>query len=115
MPALMKVVNLEAGLPTVEQARSQLTTEIANARRAALSMLKIIHGYGSRGVGGALREGLQGALGRMKMSGEIRDFIAGEDWRVADENTWELVKRFPSLKEDADLGRGNRGITVIVL
>ena len=115
MPVVIKVVNLEAGLPTVEQARAQLTTELANARREEVRLLKIIHGYGSTGVGGALRDGLLGSLGRMKMRGEIRNFVAGEDWRVADETTWGLLKRFPKLKSDSDLGRGNRGITVVVL
>jgi len=115
MGVVIKIVNLEAGMPSVEQARSQLTTALARARQSESRLLKVIHGYGSSGVGGALRGALQGALARYKMAGEIRDFIAGEDWRVADETTWELLKRYPELKGDSDLGRGNRGITIVVL
>ena len=46
---------------------------------------------------------------------EIRDCIYGENWRTSDERTWELLKRMPELKSDSDLGRGNRGITLVVL
>ena len=45
----------------------------------------------------------------------IRDFIPGEDFRISNEATWALLKQSPKLKQDRDLGRGNRGITVVVL
>ncbi len=52
------------------------------------------------------------ALGQ---SGAIRDCIYGENWRKSDERSWELLKRMPELKSDPDLGRGNRGITLVLL
>jgi hypothetical protein len=111
----LRVINLEEGLPTVEQARSLLADELRKARADGMRLLKLIHGYGSSGVGGALREGLLGTLGRLKMQHEIQDFVAGEDWRVSDSTSWGLVKRHPELRRDADLGRGNRGITIVLL
>ena len=51
----------------------------------------------------------------MASAGEIRDCIYGENWRKSDERTWELLKRMPELKGDSDLGRGNKGITLICL
>jgi len=111
----MKVVNLEQGMPTVEQARARLTDEMRAARREGIRLLKLIHGYGSSGTGGALRDGILGSLGRMKMQREIQDFVAGEDWRIANEITWALIKVHPELRNDPDLSRGNRGISVVVL
>ena len=51
----------------------------------------------------------------MAQAKEIRDCIYGENWRASDERSWELLKRMPELKSDPDLGRGNRGITLVVL
>lgn len=112
---LLKTANVEEGMPTIEQARTRLRAEIASARTAGAKLLKVIHGYGSSGVGGDLRFALQATLRRMVSEKEIRDCIYGENWRTGDERTWELLKRLPQLKQDSDLGRGNRGITIVIL
>ena len=115
MSKLVKVINLEDGMPSVEQARALLNSELSVARAGGVKILKIIHGYGSSGVGGDLRIGLQATLRQMAERREIRACIYGENWRKADERAWALLKQFPELKEDHDLGKGNRGITLVVL
>jgi hypothetical protein len=111
----MKTINLERGLPSVEQARARLREEIANARSTGVKVLKLIHGYGSTGVGGDLRFALQATLRGMVADHLIEECIYGENWRKSDERSWRLLKRLPELKNDPDLGRGNRGITIVVL
>ena len=115
MSKLTKIVNLEDGLPNVEQARSRLNSELAIARKAGVGVLKIIHGYGSSGVGGDLRIALQATLRQMADRGEVRACIFGENWRQADEHAWALLKQLPELKQDRDLGKSNRGITIVLL
>lgn len=115
MSKLIKIVNLEDGFPTVERARALLNGELSAARASGVKILKIIHGYGSSGVGGDLRIGLQATLRQMVDRREIHACIYGENWRKADENAWALLKQLPELKEDRDLGRANRGITLVVL
>ena len=114
-PARIKIVNLEDGMPTVEQARLRMNHELHKARSEGCAVVKLIHGYGSSGTGGALRIELQKDLRRAATQGSIKAFIAGEDWRISDETTWALLKRFPEWKSDSDLGRGNQGISVVVL
>lgn len=113
-PAILKVVNLEEGLPTVERARLRLEHELHEARRAGSKAMKLIHGYGSSGAGGALRIELQKELRRAAESGSLHAFIPGEDWRISNETTWALLQRFPEWKKDSDLGRGNRGISIVI-
>jgi hypothetical protein len=115
MSKLIKIVNLEDGMPSVAQARSRLGSELSIARSSDVKILKLIHGYGSSGVGGDLRIALQSTLRQMAGQGEVRACIFGENWGKADETAWALLKQFPELKEDRDLGRGNRGITLVVL
>ncbi len=113
-PALMKTVNLEEGRPTLERARLRLEHELQMARREGCAGVKLIHGYGSSGKGGVLREGIQQTLRRALHDGLVAYFVPGEDWRISDEATWELLKRYPEWKGDRDLNRRNKGISVVI-
>jgi hypothetical protein len=108
-------VNLELDRPTVPVALSLLEDAVRIARKGGFVGIKFIHGYGSSGVGGDIRIAAQKVLAQKSQSGEVRAFIAGEDWRISNEASWELLKRCPELKQDSDLGRGNRGISIVVL
>lgn len=114
-PAPIKIINLEDGMPQVEEARLRMQHELQIARRQGYAAVKLIHGYGSSGVGGSLRIELQKELQRMAGAGAVASFIAGEQWRVSDEKTWELLKRFPEWKRDSDLGKNNKGISLVFL
>ncbi|MDR3748519.1 MAG: hypothetical protein P4M04_10240 [Acidobacteriota bacterium] len=113
--AAIKTVVIKDGMPSVEQARTCLQGELSIARRDGFRILKLVHGYGSSGVGGDLRIALQSTLRQMSQKQEVQGCIYGENWRTSDERSWELLKRMPELKNDSDLGRGNRGITLVVL
>ncbi len=114
-PAIIKVVNLEDGMPRAEQARLRMQHELALARGQGIVAVKLIHGYGSSGTGGVLRDELQNELRRASSVGSIRCFIAGEEWSISDETTWSLLKKYPEWKQDSDLGRRNKGISIVVL
>ena len=114
-PAPIKIIDLEDGMPKVEEARLRMQRELQIARQQGYAAVKLIHGYGSSGVGGALRIELQKELKRLVGTGALRSFVAGEDWRISDEKTWELLKRYPEWKRDSDLGRANKGISIVLL
>lgn len=114
-PALIRSVNIEEGRPTVEEARQRLERELSVARAQKVTALRVIHGYGSSGVGGALRVAIQLRLRELQQSGEIREVIYGEDWRIANEASWKWLGRYPEWKKDNDLGRGNKGISIVIL
>ena len=113
--ARIKVIDLEKGMPTVEQARLRMQYELQSARKDGYTAVKFIHGYGSSGAGGALRIELQKELYQAVQNGAIQAFIAGENWRRSDEKTWELLMRFPEWKKDSDLGKKNQGISLVIL
>lgn len=73
--SLLREVNLEAGLPYVDQAIKRLTFEIHHSRKLGCTALKIIHGYGSSGTGGRIRTESRKYLARLKGQGTIRDFL----------------------------------------
>jgi hypothetical protein len=111
----IKTVNLKSDRPTVHEALERLSRELAMARDQKCAMLKVIHGYGSSGAGGDIRIAVQKRLRELVVAGELRGCIFGEDWTKTDEETWHLLEAKAELKKDPDLGRGNRGITVVIL
>jgi hypothetical protein len=111
----VKRVNLKEDMPLVREALSRMERELSSARAEGAALVKFVHGYGSTGKGGEIRIAVQKALVQRQQRGEVQAVIFGENWRIADETTWMLLKKWPELKKDADLGRENRGITVVVL
>ena len=99
----------------MDESLRRLNREIASARREKAILLKIIHGYGSSGVGGDIRIAVQRRLLELAESGEIRGCIFGEDWSKSRDETWRLMQSQPWLKDDPDLGRRNLGITIVLL
>jgi len=108
-------VDLKSDRPSVHEALQRLNRELELARREGVSLLKLIHGYGSTGVGGDIRIAVQKRLQELAAAGQIRGCIFGEDWSKSDERAWRLLKANPDLKADCHLGRGNRGITIVQL
>lgn len=99
----------------MQEALERLARAIASGRQEKQFALKVIHGYGSSGVGGDIRAAVQRRLREMADAGEIRGCIFGEEWSKSGEETWRLVQERPELKKDADLGKGNAGITIVLL
>ena len=112
---MMKTVNLKEGMPQVHQALSRLAGELARAQAEGYGLVKLVHGYGSTGAGGEIRIAVQRNLREMSDHGQIRGCIFGENWSTSDEQTWTLLGSHADLKQDRDLGKQNRGITVVML
>ena len=102
-------------MPQVHQALQRLDRELVLARQEKAKLLKLVHGYGSTGAGGDIRIAVQNRLLEMAQNGQIRGCIFGENWSKSDEVAWKLLQSQPELKSDPDLGRGNRGITIVLL
>jgi len=113
--SVMRVVNLKEGMPLVREAMSRMQGELRRAERDRVKVVKFVHGYGSKGVGGEIRIAVQNGLLKSLSQGELRAVIFGEDWRISNETTWEFLKQMPELKQDSDLGQENKGITIVML
>jgi hypothetical protein len=115
MSARVRVINLEEGFPTRDQAYQKLEAALARARKDGIPVLKVIHGYGSSGVGGVLRFAIRSFLRQRKEVKEIAMFVNGESWSSFDERSKALLAKAPDLLLDSDLGRANKGITIVLL
>jgi hypothetical protein len=114
MPSV-RIFNVEASFPTLDEARRMVQEEIRRAKREKVQVLKIIHGYGSTGKGGTLNFGLRKSFQLRKKEKVIRDFIPGEDFSIFNQNVLELVTAIPELRSDSDLNATNEGVTILIL
>lgn len=108
-------INLEQGLPTVDSALMRLRLELSTLRRTGISTIKIIHGYGSSGTGGAIRIATRQFLSEQLKDGKIKAYCAGEVFGPFESSGRNLVHLAPSLRKDPDWGSQNEGVTLVVL
>jgi hypothetical protein len=114
-PAQMKliVLNLKAGMPTVEQAKRRLLEALYAPRGASGPVVKIIHGYGSSGKGGAIRTAIREQMAAWQREGKVLKVVPGENWSIFDAGSQDLRQRYAFLGKDEDLDRGNAGMTLV--
>ena len=94
----LKEVNIKYDMPTADLAVRRATYAIENGRTLGASAVKLIHGYGSSGKGG-----------------KIRDYIPGERFSIFDESTRRAFALCDELRRDHDLECANNGVTIVVL
>ena len=109
----MKTLNLEQGNYTVDHALIMVEIEIENAKREGIVAIKIVHGYGSHGVGGAILLALRKKLLQWKRSGFIKDYFFGDKWNLFDRDAKRILERDKSIFGDKDFYTNNPGITII--
>jgi len=114
-PVRQRIVNLERGLPTVEQALQRLDLELESSRLQGYRILTLIHGYGSSGKGGAIRQAVRRQLRYYRDQGRVNSVLAGEEFSSRTGPGRELLRRFPVLGRHSDLNRANPGVTLVVL
>ncbi len=110
----IRTVNLKEGLPVVEDALSSMRREISDARACRVKVLKLVHGYGSTGTGGKIKQAVQVELASMHLQGQIRMYVVGDDYAVSVAGQ-ELRARYPELLRSRRQDFENRGITFVEL
>lgn len=110
-----EVINLEAGMPTVRAARVKLDQALRSAKARRVAAVKIIHGYGSSGKGGAIKRDVQTVLAGKKREGHIRGYVAGENFSPFHADARLIIDKCPELARDSDYSRSNDGVTIVLL
>ena len=108
-------LNLEEGMPVVSEALGRMSLGLQEMRHGRVPVVKLIHGYGSTGRGGRIRDGVRDELAAMKRRGLIRAYIPGEDFGPLDAASRRLAERHGFVTRDPDYGRMNHGVTIVEL
>ena len=111
----IRTINLETGLPSLDEARRFLLAQIDAARKDGVRLLKVIHGYGSTGSGGVLCAGIRKSLRLRVKERKALAIIPGERFSSDANEARALLARYPLLRRDRDFNRANPGVTIVEL
>lgn len=110
----MRIINLEQGLPDTVTAMKKLANQIYLVRSSGVKYAKIIHGYGSGGKGGAIKSACLRELAVYRKRRIIKDYCSGERFGPFSEEGRRIAANYPEIRKDADWGRSNDGISIII-
>lgn len=108
-------IDIKSNQQTVAEAIAQFEIEVEAYRKGGYKVMKVIHGYGSHGVGGAIRIELIKKLKHLKSRGKIFDYCLGNEWPSAKQVKKMAINYCPDLLADRDMVFVNSGITIVLL
>ena len=113
----MKIItlNIKDGFPPSDVAVANLEIEIDALSGTETKVIKVVHGYGSHGVGGEIKKLAYSRLLQLKKQNKIFDFIPGEKFGETEKHSDFIINNFPELIIDTDLKNYNSGITLVFL
>jgi len=110
---MLKFIDLKDSIYSVEYALAIIEIEIESAKREDITAIKVLHGYGSHGKGGAIMIALRRQLRLWKKSGFVKNYFGGDKWDLFDKDSQDILMKDKSIVGDCDLGHNNPGITII--
>lgn len=109
-------INLELGLPKVDEALHRFENHLDKLRGKNFRMLQVIHGQGSKGTTGKIKAAFREALDYGKWSDSISEVYYGEALRLGHSGLEDFRKSHPSLISNLSKEMlGNAGITILIM
>jgi len=110
----MVVIDIKSHMPT-QLVAGKLLADAIKRYKGKEKIIKILHGYGSTGIGGSIKVSTHKSLKNHMNKGEIKAYIPGE----AIKQTLgfdHLISQYKTLiSHDEDFKRDNYGITYVIL
>lgn len=103
----IKEINVENGF-TSDEALAYIKQVLSNSKKTCLY---IIHGYGSSGKGGVIRQKVRSFLNTQLRNGKIKGIVNGEDFNVFNVKALELKNKHKELEQLFRVC--NHGVTVV--
>jgi len=111
----MKIYDIKSDMPNVSDAGKRLASTIKDALVNKEKVIKILHGYGSHGVGGSIKIAVRKSLSKKMKTNEIKAYIPGEAFASL-MGFDEVIREYKDLiKNDSDYNKMNDGITYVIL
>lgn len=111
----IKNIDLKKGMPFVDEALATLSLELDLARSQGVKVLRIIHGYGSSGTGGKIKQAVIQELTSLSRARKVRTYVVGDRYSEDTDQGRDLLSQFPDLRSTLVSDRHNPGITFVQL
>lgn len=108
-------IDIKSEQQTVRQAIAQFLVEVDACRIGGYKVIKVIHGYGSHGVGGAIKREFLKECQNLKNRGKIYDFVCCDNWTEHNVVRKIAINYCPDLLADRELYLLNPGCTIVII
>ncbi len=112
---MYRLVNIKEGMPNADYAVYLLEKEIDYAKAEGTRVLVFVHGYGSSGHGGAIKEKVDRRLAALKKEKKIVCYVRGDRWAEYSSDVQEIYKYAPELSINNQVSNINSGVTVVLV
>lgn len=112
---MARVINVKNNFPTVDYALYLIDQEIKYSKATGNKSIVVIHGYGSSGKGGVIKEEIKKYLPELKKKKIIVDHVHGENWGDSNPSKLKICELCPDLILQENLQSLNSGVTVILV
>ena len=112
---MIRVINIKKDNPNSDYALFLIDEEIKYSRAIGNKCIVIIHGYGSHGHGGVIKDAVKLYLPELKKKQVISDYVFGENWGETNPIKIKMCKVAPELILQENLQSLNSGVSVIML
>ncbi len=109
----IRTINLEENLPTVEEALRRLETDMVRAWQDGVRIVRVIHGYGSSGVGGKLRHAVRAWLAQAARERRVASVVHGDEYSPHHPIVRKWLDQWPELRKSLPSDTHNRGSTFV--
>ena len=111
----MRVINIKEDNPNVDYAIYLFEKELEYSHAVGNKSIIVIHGYGSHGVGGLIKQALKERLAVLKKHKKIEDYVSGEEWGEFNPIKQKMCAQCPELILNSNLQGLNSGVTVVLI
>lgn len=111
----IETINIKQDYPPADVAVACMEIEIERLKNTDALALKVIHGYGSHGVGGEIKKQVHARLFALKKQKKILDYIPAEQFGYLARQDKYIQQNLEELVFDPDLKNYNNGITIVLL
>lgn len=108
-------IDIKSEHQTVAEAIAQFLVELDAYKKGGYKVMKVIHGYGSHGVGGAIRSAFLKKCEDLKHRKFIDDYVCCDQWTEKNIVRKIAINYCPDLLADSELFHLNPGCSVVVI
>lgn len=112
---MIRTINIKENNPNADYAMFLIDEEIKYSKAVGNRVVIIIHGYGSHGRGGTIKEYVKEYLPILKKKAIITDYVFGENWGEFNETRKKICDIAPEIILKENLSRLNAGVSVILI
>ncbi len=108
-------IDIKSNMQTVNEAIAQFLIEVESYKKGGYKVMKIIHGYGSHGVGGKIKDAFLKKCEQLKRQQKITEYACCSNLSTNSSIRKMAINYCPDLIADGEFNMLNPGCSIVIL